>query len=81
MPYANHDIVKGKGLYKIVKGLLIRKNDTRFNLGNHNVLLEANYDLWAWKMFGPIANIERACLDRTRIKVRVGLLKLYLPGF
>ena len=31
--------------------------------------------------FGPIANIERAYLDRTRIKVRVGLLKLYLPGF
>ena len=47
MPYANHDIVKGKGLYKVVKGLLIRKNDTRFNLFNHNVLLKANYDLWA----------------------------------
>ena len=48
MPYANHDIEKAKGcirLLKAVKGLLIRKNDTRFNLGNHNVLLEANYDL------------------------------------
>ena len=31
--------------------------------------------------FGQIANIERAYLDRTRIKVRVGLLKLYLTGF
>ena len=47
MPYANLDIEKGKGLYKIVKGLFIRKNDTRFNLGNHDVLLEANQDLWA----------------------------------
>ena len=47
MPYANLDIGKGKGLYKIVKGLFIRKNNTRFNLGNHNVLLKANYDLWA----------------------------------
>ena len=60
MPYANHDIEKGKGLYKIVTGLLIRKNDTRFNLGNHNILLETNYNLWAWMIFGPIANIERA---------------------
>ena len=74
-------ISKGKGLYKIVTGLLIRTNDTRFNLGNHNVLLETNYDLWAEIIFGPIANIERAYLDRTRIKVRVGLFKLYLPGF
>ena len=47
MPYANHDIGKGKELYKIATGLLIRTNDTRFNLGNHNVLLETNYDLWA----------------------------------
>ena len=47
MPYANHDIRNGKGLYKIVRGLFICKNDTRFNLGNHKVLLEANYDLWA----------------------------------
>ena len=47
MPYANHDIEKAKGLYKIVTGLLIHTNDTRFNLGNHNVLLETNYDLWA----------------------------------
>ena len=47
MPYANLDIGKGKGLYKVVKGLFIRKNDTRFNLGNHDVLLEANHDLWA----------------------------------
>ena len=39
MPYANHDIEKDKGLYKIVTGLLIRKNDTRFNLDDHNVLL------------------------------------------
>ena len=38
-------ISKRQGLYKVVKGLFIRKNDTRFNLGNHNVLLEANYDL------------------------------------
>ena len=45
MPYANHDIGKAKGLYKIVTGLLIRTNDTRINLGNHNVLLEINYDL------------------------------------
>ena len=60
MPYANHDIEKGKGLYKIVTGLFICMNDTRFNLGNHNILLGTNYDLWAWKMFGPIANIERA---------------------
>ena len=60
MPYVNRDIEKGKWLYKIVTGLLIRKNDTRFNLGNHNVLLETNYDLWAWMIFGPIANIERA---------------------
>ena len=37
----------GKGLYKVVIGLLIRTNDTRFNLDNHNVLLETNYDLWA----------------------------------
>ena len=37
MPYANHDIGKGKELYKVVTGLLIRTNDTRFNLGNHNV--------------------------------------------
>ena len=59
MPYANHDIEKSKGLYKIVTGLLICKNDTRFNLGNHNVLLETNYDLWAWMIFGLIANIER----------------------
>ena len=47
MPYANHDIGKGKGLYKVVTGLLICTNDARFNLGNHNVLLETNYDLWA----------------------------------
>ena len=47
MPFANHDIEEGKGLYKIVTGLLIRTNDARFNLGNHNVLLETNYDLWA----------------------------------
>ena len=47
MPYANLDIDKGKGLYNIVKGLFIRKNDTRFNLGNYDVLLEANHDLWA----------------------------------
>ena len=47
MSYANHDIEKGKGLYKVVIGFLIRANDTRFNLGNHNVLLETNYDLWA----------------------------------
>ena len=47
MPYANLDIEKGKGLYKVVKGLLIHENDTRLNLDNHNVLLEANYDLWA----------------------------------
>ena len=47
MSYANHDIKKGKGLYKIVTGLFIRKNDTRFNLCNHTVLLETNYDLWA----------------------------------
>ena len=60
MPYANHDIEKGKRSYKIVTSLLIRKNDTRFNLGNHNILLETNYDLWAWMMFGPIANIEQA---------------------
>ena len=60
MLYANYDIEKGEGLYKIVTSLLIRKNDTRFNLGNHNVLLETNYDLWAWMIFGPIANIERA---------------------
>ena len=46
MPYANHDIEKGDGLCKIVTGLLIRTNDTRFNLGNHNVLLETNYNLW-----------------------------------
>ena len=45
MPYANHDIEKGKGLYKIVTGLLIRTNNTWFNLGNHNILLETNYDL------------------------------------
>ena len=37
----------GKGLYKVVIRLSIRTNDTRFNLGNHNVLLETNYDLWA----------------------------------
>ena len=30
--------------------------------------------------FGPIANIERAYLDRTRIKVRVGLFKAMLNG-
>ena len=60
MRYANHDIGKGKGLYKVVIGLLIRTNDTRFNLDNHNVLLETNYDLWAEKIFGPIVNIERA---------------------
>ena len=47
MPYANHDIGKGKRLYKVVTALLIRTNDTQFNVGNHNVLLEANYDLWA----------------------------------
>ena len=47
MPYANHDIRNGKGLYKVVTGLFIRKNVTRFNLGNHNILLETNYDLWA----------------------------------
>ena len=45
MPYANNDI-KRKELYKIVTSLLIRTNDTRFNLGNHNILLETNYDLW-----------------------------------
>ena len=68
-------------MYKVVKGLFIRKNDTRFNLGNHDVLLEANHDFMGLNEFGPIANIERAYLDRTRIKVRVGLLKLYLTGF
>ena len=47
MPYANHDIEKAKGCIRLLKGLLIRKNDTRFNLGNHDVLLEANHDLWA----------------------------------
>ena len=47
MPYANLDIVKGKGLYKVVQGLFIRKSDTRLNLRNHDVLLEANHDLWA----------------------------------
>ena len=60
MPDANHDIGKSKGLYKIVIGLLICMNDTRFNLGNHNVLLDTNYDLGAWIVFGPIANIEPA---------------------
>ena len=44
MLYANHDIENGKGLYKVVIGLLIRTNDTPFNLGNHNALLETNYD-------------------------------------
>ena len=68
-------------MYNVVKGLFIRNNDTRFNLGNHNVLLEANYDLMGLNEFGPIANIERAYLDHTRIKARVGLLKLYLTGF
>ena len=47
MPYANHDSENGKGLYTVVIDLLIRTNDTRFNLDNHNVLLETNYDLWA----------------------------------
>ena len=47
MPYANHNIENGKRLYKIVIGLFICKNDIRFNFGNHNVLLETNYDLWA----------------------------------
>ena len=47
MPYANHDIGKGKGLYKVVTGLLIRTNDTRFNLDNRSILLDTNYDLWA----------------------------------
>ena len=47
MPYANHDIEKEKGLYKIATSLLSPTNDTRFNLGNHNVLLDTNYDLWA----------------------------------
>ena len=47
MPYANHDIGKGKGLYKVVTSLLIRTRDTQFNLDNHNVLLETDYDLWA----------------------------------
>ena len=47
MPYANHYIEKDKGLYKIVTGLLLLRNDTRFNLCNHNVFLETNYDLWA----------------------------------
>ena len=68
MPYANHDIKKGKRLYKVVTGLFIHKNNTHFNLGNHNVLLETNYDLWAWMIFGPIAKIEWALLDRTRKK-------------
>ena len=31
--------------------------DIRLNLGNHNVLLETNYDLWVLN-FGLIANIE-----------------------
>ena len=43
MPYANHHIKKGKRLYKVVTGLFIRKNDTRLNLGNHNVLLELGF--------------------------------------
>ena len=30
--------------------------DIRLNLGNHNVLLETNYDLWAF-YYGPIANV------------------------
>ena len=60
MPYANHDIENGKGLYKVVTGLFFVRMTLVFNLGNHNVLLETNYDLWAWMMFEPIANIERA---------------------
>ena len=36
-----------KGCIRLSQDLFIRKNDTRFNLGNHNILLETNYDLWA----------------------------------
>ena len=33
--------------------------DIHLDLGNHNVLLETNYNLWAWiNFFGPIANIK-----------------------
>ena len=76
MPYANHDIGKGKGVYKVVIDLLICTKDTRFNLGNHNVLLETNYDLWAQVMFGPIANIERAFWI-AHIKDQSQVLKAY----
>ena len=58
MPYVNHDIENGKGLYKVVIGLIIRTNDTRFNLGNHNVLLETNCDLWASKYLGPLPTLN-----------------------
>ena len=47
MPYANHDIENGKGLYNVVTGLFFVRMTLVFNLGNHNVLLETNYDLWA----------------------------------
>ena len=40
-------ISEGKGLYKVVKGFRLSMIDIHFDLGNHNVLLETNYDLWA----------------------------------
>ena len=53
-------ISRGKELYKVMIGYVNWEIDIHFNLDNHNVLLETNYDLWAWMMFGLIANIERA---------------------
>ena len=44
MPYAKFMISVGKGLYKAAIKFC-RFIDNSFKLGNHNVLLETNYDL------------------------------------
>ena len=51
-------ISRGKELYKVMIGYVNWEIDIHFNLDNHNVLLETNYDLWVLNYFRLIANIE-----------------------
>ena len=53
--------------------------DIHFDLGNHNVLLETNYDLWAWiNYLGPLPTSNEPTGSHT-LKVWVGL-KAILMG-
>ena len=51
-----HDIDNAKGYIRLQYVDL--QIDIHFNLGNHNILLETNYDLRVLNYFELIANIE-----------------------